>query len=301
VVETACASHPAAASIGTCGRCGRFCCLQCVAEPEPLLCSECLALAGDPFALRAQPFATLSALRVGWGLLLATLGPATAVAVVFALPAFGLSWLMSAVPDARSEAWVLSFYDWLVGVLGQLAVFALVIAAAEGRRLTLRGALSEATGRWGRAVWANLRQTLWIGLFSLLLVVPGLWMSVLLFFSPTAVVRDDADALQCSRELVRGRWWRVAWWLFWAGVIAYGPSVAIGILVGIGARTLHLELPAMTMQLLENVFTRLYAPVVMPALSVAAYYQLHLSSGRELPPMTWKSGARRSFEAASLR
>lgn len=202
-----CALHPESPAVGTCARCGRFGCAQCLLSDG--FCAECARLAGDPYGL-SRAFSHLEAVRIAARLVVAELPRVLFIVLVFSVPA---AILQAATPDqgdlgslSRSVR-TSALYDWLAGTLGAQTMLALFIARGEGRVLTLGQAFNEAAMNWNRAIGAAFRSGLWTTLFTLLLLIPGVWQAVLLMFSRVAALRTKGDALEASRAVVRGRFW----------------------------------------------------------------------------------------------
>ncbi|MHB8874657.1 MAG: hypothetical protein ACYC8T_13290 [Myxococcaceae bacterium] len=178
-------------------------------------------------------------------------------------------------------------YDSVVGLIATLACLAMFVGAAEGRTVGVGEALREATSRWPRVFWTNLRCGFWTGLYSLLLVIPGIWMGVVLAFASESAFRiPDEDPLDVSKSLVRGRWWPVAGVL--AGCVLL-PALPVLVLSGV-AEALMPEapppLPRLVFTLVEDWLWGI-AVQLTTALSLAAFYGLMRTHGRTLAPMRW--------------
>ncbi len=71
--------------------------------------------------------------------------------------------------------------------------------------------------RFLHLVVLNVLATLAITIGYILLIIPGVWLTVSLFFGTTIFVttkQDGVEALRMSMDLVKGRWWQCAWFLF---------------------------------------------------------------------------------------
>lgn len=86
-----------------------------------------------------------------------------------------------------------------------------VLRIAEGERPGLGEALALARGRYGAVIGATVLYLLAIVLGLILLIVPGIYLSVRLYLAAQAAVvdhRSPTGALNRSAELVKGRWWQ---------------------------------------------------------------------------------------------
>lgn len=74
-----------------------------------------------------------------------------------------------------------------------------------------------------------------VGLGTLALVVPGIWLSCTLVFFPVPIMADRLGplrALEASHDMVRGHWWRTATVLTVIAIIAASLYFAVFALVG---------------------------------------------------------------------
>ena len=117
---------------------------------------------------------------------------------------------------------------YLIQPLLLIAKVRLLDDALENRnQLSPWQALASSAGPLGRMIGAGLCYGLAVMVGFLLLVIPGIYLSVSLWLFAFFVIIENAgaiDALQRSRELVRGFWWRVAT----IGTVAFTILIAIG-------------------------------------------------------------------------
>ena len=109
------------------------------------------------------------------------------------------------------------------------AHIAAVMAPGRGERPTPWWSIARGMERWGSVLVVIILSALAIFAGFILLIVPGIYLGVALYFSTQAVVAEDRspiEALRRSRELVRDQWWRV----FGIGIVF---SVMIGVVGGI--------------------------------------------------------------------
>lgn len=121
----------------------------------------------------------------------------------------------------RSRSWGASFVNgfrrlfpylgWMI--VGSLPMFGLVLLIA-----------AVAGGRENTA----------FGLILLLIFVPLMYWSVVLYFLPVVVIRDAGEnAVLAAFELVKGRWWRIFGRMLAWGLILIGIGIVAGIVFGI--------------------------------------------------------------------
>lgn len=281
-----CSLHFDLDAVGTCTRCGRFACASCM--PEAGLCTSCAPLVSDPYSL-VRPLEHFAAVRIAMQLVLAELPKLALLSLMFAAPAALLQ--TAAVPAgddlnaiARSSR-VANMFEFFIGLIGSQAMLALLIARAEGRVLSLGGALREGALNWRRAVGARFRSGLWILLFTLLLVVPGIWQAVMLMFANVAALRtQNVDALEASRRLVKGRFWSAF------GLAAINLMALVGAIVLVGVAAIFTEevaLPRLATEFFDDFVVRFTTDALMGSLFFVGFVMLHSSAGIPLEPMRW--------------
>ncbi|MBL8952276.1 MAG: hypothetical protein JNK82_15970 [Myxococcaceae bacterium] len=286
-----CPEHPQSPSVGTCTRCGRFVCAGCRVVSDPVLCRACAPMAMDPLGIVSAHFSAGATLRNGWRMFITVLPVLLPIAAIFSVPAglisAGVESLavrdsMRATIDSQR---VVNFYDALIGLIGDIGALALFVGVAEGKTFTLGQALKEGTSAWGAVFGARFRGGLITLLFTLLLIVPGIWKGVLLAFVVESAFRvRGQDALEYSTSLVTGRWWPVFGVLLLSALVAYVPAMVFGGVMGAVGELAHL--PVVAIEILTDFGARL-ADMLLAAFSLATFYGLNRTDGRQLPPMTW--------------
>lgn len=122
----------------------------------------------------------------------------------------------------------------LPALVGALHV-RVVEALGRGETPSVGQAMGEAAPRLGAACLALLLATVAMFAGYLCLIVPGVWLTVSLYFSTQAAVAEGLPprlALERSQALVRGRWWSTAG----IGLVLAVMGAAIGVPAGIVAR-----------------------------------------------------------------
>ena len=158
----------------------------------------------------------------------------------------------------KIEAGIDKFFTFLIFSVAIIAVVKFAERAVTRRDCTLSDALGEGIRRWPSYLWTSWLGGVIIGAVCLLLIVPGIIWAVYYPFVPYVVSVTSVSgkaALNYSKSLVKGRFWRTLGYVFVIGVAASIPTM---ILAAAGTAV---------DQLVANVSTSLVATVVIPALT----------------------------------
>lgn len=113
--------------------------------------------------------------------------------------------------DPRSFLRLFEILEGLVGIIATLAIAYLVKARLESEHLDFKKALNRALERFLPALGTNILMGILLLLLFLLLIIPGVIFSVFWAFTTYVVAFKNLafmKALNYSKSLVRGRWWR---------------------------------------------------------------------------------------------
>ncbi len=189
-----------------------------------------------PMEMGVRELGFWETVRTGWRILrqdwLALLGVKLLVAVpaeylLLQLPAIDEETLAGVGRSFRREQLIES----LLGVIATLAVAWLVRERIEGRRPSLPAALGHSARRWPVAVLTGWLEGIVTVLLMLLLIVPGVIYAGYFTFTTIVVsLRGCAGtrALDYSRRLVKGRWWRVVGYSLGFAL----PMIVVALVVG---------------------------------------------------------------------
>jgi hypothetical protein len=143
----------------------------------------------------------------------------------------------TAVANGTGGGWVLigALAAMVIELVAWGAIIARIHAIARGETLRLGDALGIGLRRGPAFLLTGLLFGLAVAAGFLLLIVPGIYLTITLMFAMIAVVVEQTGplaSLKYSADLVRGNWWRTA---VLATVIALIASVLyflVGIVVG---------------------------------------------------------------------
>ena len=203
-----------------CPRCGGF------AEslvPSLDVCDAC----GDkvlPPPLRGP--LTAGGLAGGTAHVLARVGPrCAAIALLFGLPGDVLLWLLPEAPLSLQIA-----YFTFVTLLADLAIMVLVHEALRGRTITVGDAFVRGVPAYGAVIGARLRAGLLTLLWTLLLVLPGIYKGAAYSLAPQVALFEPRRTHEAT-EVSIGRTRGVVWLLVAAELVLY--TIAVGVPLGV--------------------------------------------------------------------
>jgi hypothetical protein len=130
---------------------------------------------------------------------------------------------------------IANILDFLLGVIAVMAIAYAVDRIVAGKKPKLWESFKSALLVWDKAILTSLLASLILLGLYVLLIIPGIIWSVYYTFFIYAVILKKLKyktALNYSKGLVRGRWWRV---LGISIIVSVGISVAAGIVSGIAA------------------------------------------------------------------
>ncbi len=131
----------------------------------------------------------------------------------------------------------LIFIFSLFGMVVFGAVFARLDDVASGRnQLGFIAAIRRGVAKFLPLFGAGIIYGIAVMIGLLLLIVPGVWLSIALAFALNAVILDNVgviDSFDVSRKLVAGNWWRVVVILSVAFAILMAITAGVGLLAGL--------------------------------------------------------------------
>jgi hypothetical protein len=122
--------------------------------------------------------------------------------------------------------------DALIGVLASIGLARLTEKVVRGEHVSALDVVSHMMRRWLAGIGTRVLYNFGVGLMLLLLIVPGVAFMVFWLFCDQAVAlryKSGTAALSLSKELVRGRWWRIAGALLFLSVVVGFPVLLVSV------------------------------------------------------------------------
>jgi hypothetical protein len=159
-------------------------------------------------------------------------------AAVLALLGVGSVYLSTILPtsDLVNDIviFLLSIASWFIGYWAMLGLALATKDMLEGLPIpTWRQGLSATGNMVLPILWVSFLTSLIVGLWTLLLIIPGIIFSMYYVFSGYSVLFDGKrglEALRFSKSMVKGRWWSVAWRVGVTGLF-FGILVSIAVFI----------------------------------------------------------------------
>jgi hypothetical protein len=129
---------------------------------------------------------------------------------------------------------VVMLLQLLLGSLSTMGIAYSVAESISGREVRFGAALRHAFSRWLAAVGTGFLENIILVFLFLLLIVPGIiWLGYYTFSIYVVALRDLAGkrALDYSKDLVRGRWWRVVGFVFAVLAMTVFPLILVQLIV----------------------------------------------------------------------
>ena len=118
---------------------------------------------------------------------------------------------------------IIRILEGLVGIIATMAIAFAMKSKLDKKYIDFKIALKKSLSRWLPAIGTNILLGIFLlGLF-LLLIIPGIVYSVYWAFTVYAVILYDKagkKALDHSKSVVKGRWWKVFWYFLIFEVLA---------------------------------------------------------------------------------
>jgi hypothetical protein len=120
--------------------------------------------------------------------------------------------------------------EFLFGVVATMSLARLIEASLLGQPITWMQALRHSLSRWGASIGTGLLAGLIILGLTLLLIVPGIiWALYYSLFVYVVALRglSGKKALDYSKTMVKGQWWRVFGYLLVINVLGALAGIAV--------------------------------------------------------------------------
>ena len=107
---------------------------------------------------------------------------------------------------------IVQLLESFIGVIAFMAIAFAVKTMLNKKAIGYKEAFKQAVARWPSAIWTKIIAGLFLIGLTILLIIPGVIYSIYWTFATLAVVLFDKSgkkALDYSKSVVKGRWWRV--------------------------------------------------------------------------------------------
>jgi len=180
--------------------------------------------------LSTRKYGFFQLLGIGWEVFTTRF---TAIAVITLIVYVPVNILLSLIPADRMIAeqgirgfrlymQLIRLSEGFIGILATMAIARIVEQQVQGQDLSPTDALGSACSRWLSAIGTGILSRLIIFGLLLLLIVPGImWMIYYAFVDYVVILKriGGKRALDYSKRLARGQWWRVFGILFGVGLL----------------------------------------------------------------------------------
>jgi len=215
-------------------------------------------------------------------------GLAILASFVSQMPSMALASTIDAdgVPQFGSSLAIAVLLSMLISLIFYGAIVGRIHGVHRGSELTIGESFALGFSCMVPLLFCMLLYGLAIAGGSLLLLIPGVILSISLLFAPYILVVERAgiiESLRLSHKLVWGYWWRTAALVSIAGFIMMVAYVLVGIVAGL-AMVMDAGSASTGVSLVEALVTAVIGGLVTPlfyALTMAAYYDLKLRRGGE--------------------
>lgn len=239
---------PAPSPAAMCSQCRRmFSESELITLEDQRLCSACkpdylqqvqegVEATAPETVLGNQRLTLAEVLALAWSIWLRNFGVILLLTLLVSIPTNLIleSLPISDEPSARELGRyfrVTMLLEVLLGTLRVVGIAYVVGEAVAGREATFGAAIRHALSRWLPAIGTSFLENIIVLLLMLLLIVPGIiWMGYYTFtmYVVSLRLRAGKDALDYSKALVRGRWWRVVGFVLATLFIVLLPMTVVG-------------------------------------------------------------------------
>ena len=152
---------------------------------------------------------------------------------------------------------IFRFINLFIRFIGMIAIILIASGDVQDIFYTHKQALKESISIWGKLLATSFLGGLIIIGFTLLLVIPGIIRSVQYAFVSFIVILRNINgkaALDYSKQLVEGQWWRVFGTNFIIQIIAYPIGLILGLIFYVIPNVFFTELVVYTFAEVVDVF-----------------------------------------------
>lgn len=186
--------------------------------------------------------------------------------------------------------WGVAFVGGLLAVGFYIALTLRILDVAMGRSGTMADAVGAGFRKLPRVFVASILFGLAMLIGFILLIIPGVYLSVALIMYATAIVVDDqgiTESLRTSRALVKGNFWRTSAVVSVVAAVLFIAAIVVGLIAGIVAGSAAAMLfgdPRASLLVVQavSIAINVFASPLMAAVMLELYFDLKLR--REVRP-----------------
>ncbi len=131
---------------------------------------------------------------------------------------------------------IIQILEGLIGIIATMSIAYIIKQKIDGKIVDFKHAIKKSLSRWPAAIGTNIMLGIFLLGLTLLLIIPGIIYSVYWIFVLYVVVLHDKsgkNALDYSKGIVKGRWWKVVGYSLVFGILALVVSLSIGLAEGV--------------------------------------------------------------------
>jgi uncharacterized membrane protein len=177
--------------------------------------------------IKSKVLGVVELISEGWKVYFANIKTILPIVLCVYIP---IELVVSFIPqDSQSYDWILIALN-IVGLIATLSIAVVTENAIEGESIDWNEALMLGLSKWTTAIGTGFLASVRIIGYSLIFILPGIIYSVYYMFVPYVVMLRDIggkEALEYSKNLVEGQWWRIFGIAFVIGLLETVLSLGI--------------------------------------------------------------------------
>ncbi len=153
--------------------------------------------------------------------------------ILYFVPIDALIEQQGALRGIRTYVKIIQILEGLIGIIATMAIAYVIKTKIDGKTVSFGQALKKSLSRWPVAIGTNIMLGIFLLGLTLLLIIPGIIYYVYWIFVLYIVVLHDKSwksALDCSKAIVKGRWWKVAGYSLVFALFSFIVGIIVGII-----------------------------------------------------------------------
>ncbi|MBW3020990.1 hypothetical protein KY334_06865 [Candidatus Woesearchaeota archaeon] len=140
-----------------------------------------------------------------------------------------INFILNSIPLEETVESIINFAKYsiilegLFGIFATMAIAFIIKSSIDGKKISLGSAFSKSLGKWWKVILTNLVLGLFLFGLMFLLVIPAIIFYIYWIFAIYVVLFTDnyaKGALDYSKKIVEGRWWKVLGYSITFAIIA---------------------------------------------------------------------------------